>query len=274
MLACPLQRKPSGRGQADQGLDAGAQHFLDQLQAAAAGNDGNATGEGDLLANQRADQLVQGVVPADIFAAQQQLALIVHEQRRVDCPAMLSQGLELTDALAQALQPMCRRQWRTGQGGQFRQCLLNGLDAAQAATAGTGQLAALGLEVPEGAAGDLHLGMLGRAVAAELDVIDLVGRGDDAAADTEADDKVFKVRGADQHHGLADTVIGNSQGDLFGQCGAVGAGLVQVAVAVSLAGGGNSARRCGRRADRALGIHGAVPAGYPDLSLGLSQGVV
>ncbi|MNC66485.1 hypothetical protein D3C75_1168830 [compost metagenome] len=116
--------------------------------------------------------------------------------------------------------------------------------------------------------------MLGRAVAAELDVIDLVGRGDDAAADTEADDKVFKVRGADQHHGLADAVIGNSQGDLFGQCGAVGTGLVQVAVAVSLAGGGNSARRCGRRADRALGIHGAVPAGYPDLSLGLSQGVV
>ncbi|MCY1403259.1 hypothetical protein D9M71_184290 [compost metagenome] len=187
---------------------------------------------------------------------------------------MLAQGLELADALTQALQPVRRWQWRAGQGRQFRQCLLNGFDTAQAATTGTGQLPPLGLEVPECSAGDLHVGMLGRAVAAELDVIDLVGRGDDAAADAEPDDKVFQVRGAYQHHRLADAVIGNRQGDLFGQRGAARTGLVEMAVTVALAGGGCSARRCRRRASRALGVHGFIPAGYPDLSLGRSPGAV
>ncbi|MCY1449663.1 hypothetical protein D9M71_664150 [compost metagenome] len=70
-----------------------------------------------MLAHQGTDQLVEGVVPADIFTAQQDLALIVHEQRRMHRAAMLAQGLESIHALAQAFKPARWRQRRAGQHG-------------------------------------------------------------------------------------------------------------------------------------------------------------
>ncbi len=61
---------------------------------------------------------------------------------------------------------------------------------------------------------------------------------DNPAADAETDDKVFKVGRCDQHHGLADAVVGNGQRDLFGQRGFGGGAVVEVAVLVALAGDG------------------------------------
>ncbi|MNP10897.1 hypothetical protein D3C76_1030610 [compost metagenome] len=148
-------------------------------------------------------------MPADVFSAQQQFALVVHEHGRVHRPAVLAKWLERADALAQAVQPFGRWQGRAGQHLELGQCLLDRFHAAEPASAGTGQLPSLLLEVPERTIGDGHLRVLSRARAAELQVIDVRGVLDDAAAQAEADDEVFQVRGRDQHHRLADAIEGN-----------------------------------------------------------------
>jgi len=86
----PLQRQARGRGQADQGLDSGAQHLLNQLKAATAGNDRRAASQIDVLPYQRPDQFIEGVVSANVFAAHQQLALAVHINSRVHGAAVLA----------------------------------------------------------------------------------------------------------------------------------------------------------------------------------------
>src|SRR5690606_2566005 len=136
-------------------------------------------------------------------ATQQQLAPIIHEHRGMYRSAVLAKGLESTDALAQAVEPGNRRQWRPRQYFQVWQCLLDRLHSAQPATAGSGQLPALLLEVPECTVGDSDLRVLRRAGAAELQVVDVGGVVDDAAAEAETDDEVFQVGWSHQHHGLA-----------------------------------------------------------------------
>ncbi|MNT65597.1 hypothetical protein D3C72_2035920 [compost metagenome] len=59
-------------------------------------------------------------MPADVFAAEQQFTLAVHEQCCMHGTAMLAQWLEGVDALAQADQPLGRGQGRTRQHGQIR----------------------------------------------------------------------------------------------------------------------------------------------------------
>ncbi|MNF95373.1 hypothetical protein D3C84_781200 [compost metagenome] len=194
-------------------------------------------------------------MPADVFAAQQQFALGVHEQRGVDCAAVLAQGLELADTVTQAIKPLGRWQWCAGQHLEVWQCLFHCFHAAQAAATGTRQLPALLLEVPEGAVGDGHLGMVRSTRTAQLQVIDVRCVFNDAAAQAEADDEVFKVGGGDQHDRLADAVIGNRQRHFLGQRGAVRLGVVQVAVAIALAGGRRGCFHRWRWTDRRLVVH-------------------
>ncbi|MNP16021.1 hypothetical protein D3C76_1083990 [compost metagenome] len=238
-----MQGKAGGRRQADQGLDAGTQYFLDQLQAAAAGDDGQATLGVDALPQQGADQFVEGVVPADVFAAEQQFAVAVHEQRRMHRAAVLAEGLEGIDALTQADQPLRRWQGCARQLGQLWQCLLQRFDPAQAATTGAGQLAALVFQVPERTAGNLQVGIHCRAAAGEFQVVDFRGAFHYAAADTEADGEVFQVGGADQHHRLVQAVVDNGQGHFFGQGRAVASGVIELDVIVGVAGGGHGQGR-------------------------------
>ena len=56
------------------------------------------------LQRQRADQLVQGVVPADVLAAEGDLSVAVDIQRRVQCAAVAGQQLGVGDALAQIME--------------------------------------------------------------------------------------------------------------------------------------------------------------------------
>ncbi|MOA29488.1 hypothetical protein D3C78_1505040 [compost metagenome] len=67
---------------------------------------------------------------ADVFTAEQQLAFVVHEHRRMYGAAMLAQGLEGADALAQAIKPFDRRQRGAGQYLKVRQRLLDRFHAA------------------------------------------------------------------------------------------------------------------------------------------------
>jgi hypothetical protein len=120
-------------------------------------------------------------------------------------------------------------------------------------------LAALLLEVPERTAGNLHLSVLGRARAAEFQVINIANVGDNAAADAETYNEVFQVCRRHQHHGLADVVIGDRQRHFFRQRGAGDFSVFEIAKLVALAGGGRGRLKSGRRADWALGVHGAVP---------------
>ncbi|MNE12696.1 hypothetical protein D3C80_1055090 [compost metagenome] len=189
-------------------------------------------------------------MPANVFAPQQQFALVVHEQCRVYRTAVLAQRLESIDALAQAVEPVRGRQRGARQRLQFRQRLFQGFDTAQTAATGASQLAPLVFQVPEGAAGDFYFCADRRTPAGELEVIDVVRRSDDAAAEAEADDKVFKVGRAHQHYRLVDAVVGNAQGDFFGQRCAGLAVIGQVAVVIAVAGRGRSqggGRRAGRR---------------------------
>ncbi|KPX59397.1 Unknown protein sequence, partial [Pseudomonas amygdali pv. lachrymans] len=244
-----------GRRQADQGLDACAQYFLNQFQAAAAGHDGDAACQGDVLTDQCADQLVQRVVAANVFTSQQQLAVTVHEHRSMHSATMAAKRLELTDALTQAFQPLNRRQGCAGQHVQFWQSLLYRFNATEPATAGACQLPTLLLEFPEGTAGDFDFGLHRRAATADFEVVDFVVRGNDAAAQAETDDKVFQIGGADQHDCLADAVVGNRQCHFFGKFVTCRVRALEVRVAVRLACFGGW-RSKGRRADLARNGHG------------------
>ncbi|MNJ52660.1 hypothetical protein D3C77_480060 [compost metagenome] len=164
--------------------------------------------------------------------------------------AVLAQGLEVVHALAQAFEPVHGWQGRSRQGVKLRQGLLQCFDPAQATATGTGKLPALVLQVPEGTAGDFHLGTDGGALALELKVVDVIERSDDAVAEAETDDEIFKVRRAYQHHRLVDAVVGNAQGYLFSQRCAGLAVIGQVVVVIAVAGRGRSQeyrRRAGRR---------------------------
>ncbi|MOA12821.1 hypothetical protein D3C78_1328430 [compost metagenome] len=127
-----------------------------------------------MLAQQGTNQLVQGVVTANVFAAQQQFTLVVHVQGRMYRPAVLAQGLEGVDALAQAVEPVRGRQRSARQYLQLRQGLFQGFNPTQSATAGARQLSALVFQVPESATGDLDLSADRRTAARELEVIDVV----------------------------------------------------------------------------------------------------
>ncbi|MOA35129.1 hypothetical protein D3C78_1565540 [compost metagenome] len=89
-----------------------------------------------------------------------------------------------------------------------------------------------------------------------MQVVDVRGVLDDAAAQAEADDEIFQVRGRHQHDRLADAVEGNRQRDFLCQRGAGRFGVFEIAIAVRLAGGGRGRFEGRRRAGRALGVHG------------------
>ena len=90
----------------------------------------------------------------------------------------------------------------------------------------------------------------------------------DPAAQAEPDNKVFKVGGGDQHHGLTDAVIGNRKGDFFRQGCFSNAAVVERDVVIRLAGRWRGRCCGGRRAQGALGVHRALPTGDLTLSLG------
>jgi hypothetical protein len=94
-----------------------------------------------------------------------------------------------------------------------------------------------------------------------LQVINVASVFDDAAAEAEADDEVFKVRRRHQHDRLTDAVISDRQRDFFGQRGAGRFGVLKVAVTVGLACGGRWRFEGWRRAGRALGVHEVSPKG-------------
>ncbi len=74
VLPRPARGKAGRRRKADQSRNSGALHLVDELEAATAGHHGDAAGDFVPVALECADQLVQRIVPTDVFAAQQQLA--------------------------------------------------------------------------------------------------------------------------------------------------------------------------------------------------------
>ena len=116
----PVHGQGGGRGQAHQRVDAGAYRLVQQFQAAATGDQSKATQGVDTLSSDGADQLVQRVMTADVFAAQTNFAAGVDEQGGMQRAAVACQLLLLTDALAQPDQVFQWRQRCAGQGGQGR----------------------------------------------------------------------------------------------------------------------------------------------------------
>src|SRR5690606_38083683 len=102
--------------------------------------------------------------------------------------------------------------------------LLQGGHAAQAAATGAGHFPALLLEVPEGAAGNLYVGVPGIGGLGQLAVVEVVGGIDDAGAEAEAGEEIVQVTRRDHHHAVVDTVEADGQGRFDGQRGVAGGG--------------------------------------------------
>lgn len=98
----PLHGQGGRGGQAHQGADAGTYCLVQQFQAAATGDQGEATVSVDTFAGDGADQLVQGVMATDVFTAQTNLTAGIDEQGGMQRAAVACQLLLLTDALAQS----------------------------------------------------------------------------------------------------------------------------------------------------------------------------
>jgi len=193
VLERPAHGQRSRGGQADEGAEAGAYGFVDQFEAATAGDHDEALTRIEAFELQGADQLVEGVVAADVFAAQQCFAVGVEVQRRVQGTAAAGQLLGLLDALADAVEMRGGWQGCRGQDLQLRQRLLKGFHAAEAAAAGARHLPAMILQSPERAAGNLHVGLAGLVEMGQADVVDIVEAVDNGVAQAEAANEVLDV---------------------------------------------------------------------------------
>ena len=104
VLTRPLHGELSRCREADQRADAGAHGLVDQFQAAAAGDHDEAFARLAALQRQRADQLVQCVMPADVLTAEGDLSVAVDIQRRVQRTAVARHQLGARNALAQLME--------------------------------------------------------------------------------------------------------------------------------------------------------------------------
>ncbi|MNE10119.1 hypothetical protein D3C80_1028200 [compost metagenome] len=163
---------------------------------------------------QGTDQLVQRVVAANVFAADQRVALGVEVQRRVQRTAAAGHLLGLFDAVADVDEMLGGRQGNRIENLQFRQGLLQRFHTAQPAATGTGHLPTMVLQRPECAAGDLHVGLNGLVESGEAQVVDFALVLNDVVADAEATDEIFEVARRHHHHRLTQTVVGDCQGNL------------------------------------------------------------
>lgn len=228
MLERPAHGQCGGSGQTDEGAEAGAHRFVDQFEAATAGDHHKALTRIDVSDLHRADQLVESVVPADVFAAQQRLTAGIEVQRRVQGAAAAGQLLSLFNTLADAIEMRGRRQCAGLQDLQLRQRLLQRFDATDAATAGAGHLPTMIFQRPEGTTGNLHIGLAGLIEMRQMDIVDLVDAVDDRVAQAEATDEVFEVAGRDHHHRLTQAIEGDRQSNFRGQGGVRERGVLQV----------------------------------------------
>ena len=106
--ARPLHGECRGGREADQGAEAGTHRLVDEFQAAAAGDHGETGARVKLVPQDGADEFVEGVVAADVFAAQRQFAAGVDEERGVQGAAAAREVLLGGDALAQVGQVLRR----------------------------------------------------------------------------------------------------------------------------------------------------------------------
>lgn len=83
MLERPTHGQRGRRVQTDEGAEACAHGFVNQFEAATAGDHDEAFSSIDGVDLHRADQLDEGVVAADVFAAQQRFTVDVEIQRGV-----------------------------------------------------------------------------------------------------------------------------------------------------------------------------------------------
>lgn len=111
VAVCLLHGQDGWRGEADQGADPGAYGLMDKLQAAAVDNYGGVLHSVQFLPIQDADQLIEGVVAADVLATQTQLAMSIEIQYGMQGTAMTRQSLGLPDTLAQGAE-MSGGRWR------------------------------------------------------------------------------------------------------------------------------------------------------------------
>ncbi|MNY10286.1 hypothetical protein D3C86_1432550 [compost metagenome] len=163
---------------------------------------------------QGTDQLVQRVVAANVFAADQRVAFAVEVQRRVQRAAAAGHLLGLFDAVADVDEMLGGRQGHRVENVQFRQGLLQRFHTTQSAATGAGHLPTMVLQRPERATADLHVCLDGLVEVGEAQVVDFALVCNDVVADAETTDEIFEVARRYHHHGMTQTVVGDRQGNL------------------------------------------------------------
>ncbi|BCY02514.1 hypothetical protein PszF2a_23030 [Stutzerimonas stutzeri] len=217
VLTRPLHGELSRCREADQRADAGAHGLVDQFQAAATGDHDEAFARLAALQRQRADQLVQRVMPADVLTAEGDLSVAVDIQRRVQRTAVARHQLGARNALAQLMEMPFGRQCCRLQRHQPRQCLIQRIHPAESAAAGAGELATLLLECPERPRADLYVRAASAAVAEQAQVTQVIESLDQPASEAEADDELFQILRRHHHHGVVQTVVADGQRAFLGQ---------------------------------------------------------
>lgn len=193
----PFQSRPHRqarrRSHRHQGRDRRHHRFLHDLESGAGADHQDAVAEWHFAGQQcMADDLVDGVVTADVFAQAEELAAEVEERRGVEAAGGVEEALVAAHALRQAGEEFEGQMTRLEIGDLLIHVLDAGL-AAEPASGGGGEVAAGFLDPLVGAAGgvgqahhDQVVGVVGQGIPARLDGREIVPAGDDPFGEQES----------------------------------------------------------------------------------------
>ena len=145
-------------------------------------------------------------MPPYVLPAGQDLAAIIQRQGGMKGAALAGLALPGDDALPQILQRGGVEGGARGQRGEHGQRMFDGLHAADATAAGTGQAALALAKHCQTAVGDgdiEHDAVLGRGA---LDIVYIVVAPDDSLAKQKTDGEIVEIVRGGHHDGMVDAV--------------------------------------------------------------------
>ena len=195
----------------------GRSGFLHHLEARAAGYQEGTGAGGRAFAGQRADQFIERVVPADVFAHGMERALCRDPCRRMRGTGGTVQGLRAAHGVHAGQQV---GQPHDGLGGDRRhgaQDFRQRFHTAQPASGAARQGPPTVLQPGHAGTGDLDVDHHAVFTYVERDIAHIARGVHDAFRQRKAHRKVLEIRGRSEHRGVADAVVGQGDGRFLGQ---------------------------------------------------------
>ena len=214
------ERERRRGGDGDQDFRAQHRRFLHHLHRHAAGEEEHATRPALPAPRQRADQLVQRVVAADVFTQRDEARAIYISgapQRRAVHRAGAGMKILLGRQRGDRGGDVLRGEPQSVTDEERRaHCLRQAVDAAEPAAGRAGKMPSPLRQRVGARGGEPHLhvdAVLGRN---DGEALDLGRRRDDALGEAEADGEILKVLRRRHHHGVRAAAVGQRHAGLFG----------------------------------------------------------